>query len=89
MHNISRYVNSGKYLVSAVLSSPSVYSLAFVWNRTLDTSVRKAMAEAGVAEDQIMTDLADCARYKPDVIVEVAHPNISKQVRVFFKPKSW
>merc|ERR1712180_563428 len=58
----------GQYLVQQVEASPHL-ELAWVWNRTELT---------GRVEDRlILRDLADCSQGSPDIIVEVAHPDIT------------
>ena len=47
--------------------------LAFVWNRSKDVL-------DGLDRDVVLDDLSDCASRKPDLIVEVSHPVIVKQV---------
>ena len=50
--------------------------LAFVWNRTRETLEQSSE----VPKDKILQDIAKCGEFKPDLIVEVAHPTITKQV---------
>ena len=71
------YGKLGQFLVEQILSDPTL-ELAFVWNRT------PQVLEGKVAENYIITDLKNCASYTPDIIVEVAHPCISKEYGTFF-----
>jgi hypothetical protein len=58
----------GEYLVAAVLARPETLELAFVWNRS---------AERIPAGLPVCRDLAACAAFAPDLIIEVAHPAIT------------
>ena len=66
-----------------VVSEPEVQvqerddlSLAWVWNRT---------SLAGrLPEELVLEDLEDCGRGDPQVIVEVAHPDITRQYGASF-----
>ena len=49
---------------------------SFVWNRT--KSVFDGSNE--IPAKAVLDDLSKCAERNPDVIVEVAHPSITKQV---------
>ena len=62
----------GKFLTEAILNHPKL-ELAFVWNRT------KTAFENSNLEPYILEDLQDCAKTKPDLIVEVSHPIVVKQ----------
>jgi len=64
------YGHLGQYLVENILKHPDL-ELAWVWNRS--------ELHGRVQENYILKDLADCANGDPDVIVEVAHPDITKQ----------
>ena len=64
------YGHLGQYLVENILKHPEL-ELAWVWNRS-DLKGR-------VKDEFILKDLAECAIGDPDVIVEVAHPDITKQ----------
>ena len=64
------YGSLGQYLVENILKHQDL-ELAWVWNRT-DLKGR-------VDENYILKDLTECATGDPDVIVEVAHPDITKQ----------
>lgn len=61
----------GQYLVQQIEEHASL-ELAFVWNRT-------PSALDGIQKDLILENLSDFADRKADLIVEVAHPNITKQ----------
>ncbi len=69
------YGKLGQFLVNA-LRSPErseTYELAFVWNRNPDA------IGSEIPEDIRLKDLADFKRFSPDLIVEVAHPVITKK----------
>ena len=63
---------SGQFLTEAVSNHESL-ELAFVWNRSKDV-----LKDLDVT--LILDDLADCASKNPDLIVEVSHPDVVKQV---------
>ena len=68
------YGHLGKYLAEAILNDATAskqFELAFVWNR----SPEKIGPE--ISRDIILTNLDDFASFRPDLIVEVAHPNIT------------
>ena len=68
------YGHLGKFLTEAILQRSDL-ELAFIWNRT------KSVFEGhGLDSDLILEDLADCHLKKPDLIVEVSHPIVVKQV---------
>lgn len=73
----------GQFLVEAILTE-SVASerleLAFVWNRTKDT----VLGDPRVPADAVLEDLSEFAGRKADLIIEVAHPNITKQYGAAF-----
>ncbi|XP_071531093.1 aspartate dehydrogenase domain-containing protein-like [Panulirus ornatus] len=71
------YGHLGKYLTQAVMEHPDL-DLAFVWNRTT------AVLEADVEDRYQCHNLEDCAKYSPDLIVEVAHPVISEKYGPMF-----
>ena len=50
---------------------------SFVWNRTKSVFEDSSEIPAGA----VLDDLSKCAERNPDVIVEVAHPSITKQVQ--------
>lgn len=62
----------GMYLVDKILASDNL-ELAFVWNRNAET------AQTKVDGCYILEDLNDCQSRKPDLVVEVAHPSITKE----------
>lgn len=65
----------GQYLVQQVQEREEL-SLAWVWNRT---------SLAGrLPEDLVLEHLEDCGRGEPQVIVEVAHPDITRQYGASF-----
>ena len=64
------YGHLGQYLVENIAKHPDL-ELAWVWNRS--------DLKGKVEQKFILKDLADCASGNPDVIVEVAHPDITKQ----------
>jgi len=64
------YGHLGQYLVENIAKHPDL-ELAWVWNRS--------DLKGKVEQKYILKDLADCASGNPDVIVEVAHPDITKQ----------
>ena len=68
------YGHLGKFLVDAVAKNDDL-ELAFVWNRT-----KAAFEGSGLQKDVILNNLEDCAVKKPDLIVEVSHPIVVKQV---------
>lgn len=68
-HFVDRILNDAK--ISAKLE------LAFVWNRSRDKL-------AALPSEFILEDLADFASRGADVIVEVSHPNVSKDFGVRF-----
>merc|ERR550519_1726181 len=66
------YGHLGQYLVAAIQSQPEL-DLAWVWNRS-------AGALRGRLDDQyVLEDLDDCGRNNPDVIVEGAHPDVTRR----------
>lgn len=68
-HFVDRILNDAK--ISAKLE------LAFVWNRSRDKL-------AALPSELILEDLAEFASRGADVIVEVSHPNVSKDFGVRF-----
>ena len=64
------YGHLGQYLVENIAKHPDL-ELAWVWNRS--------DLKGKVEQKFILKNLADCASGNPDVIVEVAHPDITKQ----------
>ncbi|CAG5118994.1 unnamed protein product [Candidula unifasciata] len=71
------YGHLGQYLVSEIEKRDDI-QLAFVWNRTLDSLKGK------VPEEKILKDLNDFKDCHADLIVEVAHPDISIQYGSLF-----
>ena len=65
------YGNLGQYLVENIERLPGL-ELAWVWNRN------KSSLRGRVAEDLILSSLSDCGEKSPDVIVEVAHPDVTR-----------
>ncbi|MBT6432822.1 MAG: DUF108 domain-containing protein [Deltaproteobacteria bacterium] len=66
----------GQFIAEAVLNDEAIsanYELAFVWNRN------QAALEGTIPAELQLENLGDFASRKPDVIVEVAHPAISKE----------
>lgn len=71
------YGKLGEFLVKQILGD-SNFELAFVWNRSKDILVGK------VDEKYVIDDLKTCSSRNPDIIIEVAHPCISKEYGSFF-----
>jgi len=68
------YGSLGRHLASCVLGDPSL-ELCFVWNRT-----KSVFADSSeIPASAVLEDLSKCAERSPDVIVEVAHPSITKE----------
>lgn len=63
------YGHLGQYLVESINKHQDL-ELAWVWNRS--------PIHGKVEEKFILEELADCAKNNPDVIVEVAHPDITR-----------
>lgn len=73
----------GEFMVDAIVNDPVVSAqleLAFVWNR----SAAKVDASALVPPDKHCRDLRDFARFGADLIVEVAHPDITREFGATF-----
>jgi len=70
------YGKLGQYLVSHILSDEA-FELAFVWNRSKEACV-------DLDSKYVLEDLSQFMMYKPDLVVEVAHPCISKQYGALF-----
>jgi aspartate dehydrogenase len=68
------YGHLGKFLTEAILNHPEL-ELAFVWNRT-----RSVFINDDLDSNVILDDLKDCGTKNPDIIVEVSHPVVVKQV---------
>jgi len=69
------YGNLGKYLASKVLHDDN-FELAFVWNRT-----KSKLSD--LDSKFILDDINNFFITKPDIVVEVAHPSISKSYGEF------
>ncbi|KAG8182944.1 hypothetical protein JTE90_010573 [Oedothorax gibbosus] len=65
------YGNLGKFLVSKIYENQN-YELVFVWNRT------KEVFKEVDFQHLVLEDLNNFASTKPDLIIEVAHPSITK-----------
>ena len=63
------YGHLGQYLVENIERQPEL-ELAWVWNRT---SLR-----GRIAENLILEDLSQCDQNSPEIIVEVAHPDLTR-----------
>lgn len=72
MFVIRLLLSLGQYLVSNILSSKDL-ELAFVWNRSQDV-VKKSLDSS-----YILDSLSDISNKDVDLVVEVAHPDISSQ----------
>jgi len=66
------YGHLGQFLVERIVAHPGL-ELAWVWNRST------AALEGQVDSKFILTDLDKCDTNNPDVIVEVAHPDVTRQ----------
>jgi len=64
------YGHLGQYITEKIKENPAL-ELAWVWNRS--------SIQGKVADALILADLDNCGWREPDVIVEVAHPDITKQ----------
>jgi len=81
------YGSLGQFLVRQILFDASVssqYEIAFVWNRTL----AHLQNDEVVPKDSILHLLDNFASFKPNVIVEVAHPSITKHYGALFVQSS-
>lgn len=68
----------GQFLVDKIATDPqgrAAFEIAFVWNRSAD----KVRACAHVPPSAVCDDLARVADFRPDVIVEVCHPDVVRQ----------
>ncbi|GFQ64420.1 putative L-aspartate dehydrogenase, partial [Trichonephila clavata] len=61
----------GKFLASKIIESNS-FELAFVWNRTTSAF------DESVDSSLILDSIDDFKSKKPDIVVEVAHPSVTK-----------
>ena len=71
------YGKLGQYLAHAIIDDPMVgakLELAFVWNRT-PAAVR---ADDKIPSEAVLDDLTEFASRNADLIVEVAHPDITR-----------
>ena len=66
----------GQYLYSLLENHPE-FEIAFVWNRT-----KHVLIDCHVAPSLILDKLENIFELEVYLIVEVAHPNITKKVRV-------
>ena len=70
------YGHLGQFLTQAILNHEDM-ELAFVWNRT-----KTVFEEENLLPKHLILDkLEDCGKTQPDLIVEVAHPIVVKQVK--------
>ena len=70
------YGKLGQHLSQALLSDAEIqksHELVFVWNR------KRNKMEGKIPAALILDDIHDFARYRPDLIVEVAHPKITDE----------
>lgn len=65
------YGKLGQFLVNQIHADP-LLELAFVWNRSQHT------LNGEIDEQLILHNLDNFHKYNPDIVVEVAHPCISK-----------
>ena len=84
------YGHLGQYLVSSITEHPAL-ELAWVWNRSAvsyllcniytiyNIYIRSQQALQGKVDSSlVLEDLSECDRNNPDIIVEVAHPDITR-----------
>ena len=71
------YGKLGQYLCTAIQKDPEL-ELAFVWNRN------RARFDERIPKDLIIEELNESATRTCDLVVEVAHPVISKEWGAFF-----
>ena len=87
------YGHLGQYLVSSIADHPAL-ELAWVWNRSAvsyllcniysiytiyNIYIRSQQALQGKVDSSlVLEDLSECDRNSPDIIVEVAHPDITR-----------
>ena len=69
------YGHLGKFLTEAIVNHPKL-ELAFVWNRT-----KSVFDHSGIDTNLILDDLRNCGKTNPDLIVEVSHPIVVKEVK--------
>ncbi|CAL1270354.1 unnamed protein product [Larinioides sclopetarius] len=65
------YGNLGKFLATKIIES-SNFELAFVWNRT------KVVLEECIESCVVLDNISDFKSRTPDIVVEVAHPSVTK-----------
>lgn len=66
----------GHYLVDAIVKGDAPgLGVAFVWNRSPERVAESKLVRA----DQHCRDLSEFARFEPDLIVEVAHPEVTRE----------
>jgi len=69
----------GEFLIRNILSNPSLnLTLAFAWNRSpnrLDLLIQQGLIPASARCD----DLSTCSRFNADIIIEVCHPDVTKE----------
>lgn len=68
----------GQYLVQRIVCDPAVSAgleLAFVWNRSPARVAESSLIDPAL----ICTNLADAATFSPDIIVEVCHPDVTRE----------
>ena len=68
------YGHLGQFLTEAILKHPEL-ELAFVWNRS-----KTAFESASFDKSFVLENLEDSASKRPDLIVEVCHPDITDKV---------
>lgn len=68
------YGHLGEYLVDEILARPADYELAFVWTRSGTFNPATKRLDRSV----LLEDLTYFYTRRPDLVVEVAHPTISK-----------
>ena len=71
------YGHLGQYLANEIIKHDKL-ELAFVWNRT------KSAFDGIIPQDIILDDLSEFTNKEVDLIVEVAHPSISKDYGASF-----
>jgi aspartate dehydrogenase len=70
----------GRYLTEAILTNKYELEIGFIYNRSASKIVESGL----IPEDKILHDLNDFERFKVDVIVEVSHPDITREFGVRF-----
>nr|ACO10686.1 L-aspartate dehydrogenase [Caligus rogercresseyi] len=75
--------NIGKYLYNYIINESTELSVEFVWNRTASV-----LTEASVPKELIINSLDDFVHKQPDIIVEVAHPDITLKYGELFLSKA-